>query len=433
MNNPLDYENNKNHYENEDEIDLLETLTKFINFFFKNFKLILIVTIIVILSFGVIGKYLEKSSQEIIAKVKINENVINSGKFPNGEAFNKNKVISSLELKKLYEEYKFNEDFQDITKFYDSLSIREVPLDSRLVEKGLKSQEYTVAFATNNLEKGKQFFRYLIMSTIRKNKEKQKPKIVETKLEDILMFDYIDRGRELDKYVGYLKNRVNAIKDSSITEEEEKTLKKINNKLYILSERKVFDYTSYLLKNKLTDNIGAFKINSENRIYKLEEDIKKQKDRIIILKDVIEVYKKNTGKDSNGVISTDKYYSELIEEYKTLNNHLLSMKQNLELYKKYIQTVREATEPEKEQLNQSLSDIMDELNSIKTVIDNVSNSYYDKLYSDLIILNSNIEVKSRVNGKLFIVVGAFIGMILGMIISFIKNIKDKNNEVKING
>lgn len=423
----LDYENNKKHYQ-EDEMDLLETLTKFINFFLKNLKIILTSTIISIIIFGGIGKYQENSSKEIIAKIKINENVINSGRFPNGEAFNKNRIISVTELSKLYEEYKFNEEFSDFSKFYDSLSIKEVPLDPRLAEKGMKSQEYTIAFLVDNMEKGKQFFRYLTKATIRHNKEKQKPKIVETKLEDILMFDYIDRGRELDKYVGYLKNRVNIIKDSSISEEEEKTLKKINSKLYILSEGKVFDYTLYLLKNKLTDDIKIFKINSENRIYKLEEDIKKQREKILVLKDVIDVYKRQTGKDNNGLISTDKYYSELIEEYKMLKNQLLYMNQNLELYKKYILTIRETTPDEKEELYKRLSTIMNELSSIKVVIDEVSNSYYDKLYSDLIVLNSSIEVKSKVNGKLFIVAGAFLGVILGMLIAFIRSVKDKNNE-----
>ncbi|MGL5054431.1 MAG: hypothetical protein ACRC54_01935 [Fusobacteriaceae bacterium] len=432
MENKLDYKQNKNYYD-DDEIDFLEALINFINFFLKNLKLILKITVVVTLFFGIMGKYLERSSKEIVTKIKINENVINSGRFPNGEAFNKNKIISSSELKKLYEKYKFYEEFPDITKFYDSLYLKEVPLDSRLAEKGMKSQEYIVTFAVNNIEKGKEFFRYLIMATIRKNKEKQKPKIVETKLEDILMFDYIDRGRELDNYIGYLKNRVNAIKNSSITEEEEKILKNINSKLYILSEGRVFDYTSYLLKNKLTDDINAFKINSDNRIYKLEEDIKRQKDRILVLKEVIEVYKSQIGKDSNGTIAVDKYYSELIEEYKTLNNQLLGMKNNLELYKKYIQTIRETTPNEKQQLYQNLSGIMTELSSIKKVIDDVSDSYYDKLYSDLIILNSSIEVKSKVNIKLFILIGAFLGVILGTSISFIRSIRNENNEVEING
>lgn len=409
----------------EDEIDLLEVLKKFIDFCFRNFKLIVITTLIVTFVFALVGRNLSRGSRQITAKIGVNKTIVDTGKYPNGSAFNKNNLIGEKELKELYGKYSFNEDFETYEDYVDAIVFDEIPLDAKLVELGRKSYNYKLSFAYSDAKKGKQFFKELMVLTKKRRIEEQIPTIVDVSIEDITMFDYMDRSEALTEYVSSLKKRIDAMQNSSITDGEEKLLKDLENRLFILNKGLVYDYTSYLLKNKLTTDIEAFKINTVNRIFKLEDDIEKIKSKIAVLKDVIEVYKMQTVKDSSGAFMADKYYSDLIDEYKGLNNQLLKKREDLKEYKEYVSQVRGTTDKEEKELTDKLTNIMNELNTMKKDINDVSQSYYRKIYSDLFVLNSEVEAVSKIKAVLIMALGMFLGAFLGMVIAFVKELHNR--------
>lgn len=412
----------------EDEIDLLEVLKKFIDFCFRNFKLIVITTVIVTIIFALVGRTLSRGSRQITAKIRVSKDIGETGKYPNGSAFNKNTLISEKELKELYSKYSLDKDFETYEDYVDAIVLDELSLDPKLIEKGMKNYEYKLSFAYSDAKKGKKFLKELMLLSKQRRIEEQIPPIVEINTGDIIVFDYMDRSGALNKYVLFLKKRIGALQNSSITNGDGKRLKNLENQLFILSKGEVYDYTSYLLKNKLTNNAEQFKINAANRIYKLEDDIEKIKDKIAVLKDVIEVYKMQTAKDTSGAFMADKYYSDLIDEYKDLNNQLLKNREDLKEYKEYVSQVRGTTDKEEKELTDKLTKIINELSAMKKNVDEISSTYYRKIYSDLFVLNSEIEAVSKIKTVLIMVLGMFLGALLGMVVAFVKELHNSKTE-----
>lgn len=408
-------------YEEEDEIDLLEVLKKFIDFCFRNFKLIVITTIIVTVVFALLGRTLSRGSRQITAKIRVSKDIGETGKYPNGAAFDKNTLISDKELKELYSKYSLDKDFETYEDYVDAIVLDELSLDPKLIEKGMKNYEYKLSFAYSDAKKGKKFLKELMLLSKQRRIEEQIPPIVSINTGDIIVFDYMDRSGALNKYVLFLKKRIGALQNSSITNG-------LENQLFILAKGEVYDYTSYLLKNKLTNDIEKFKINTANRIYKLEDDIEKIKDKIAVLKDVIEVYKMQIAKDSSGAFVADKYYSNLIDEYKDLNNQLLKNREDLKEYKEYVSQVRGTTDKEEKELTDKLTKIINELSAMKKNVDEISGTYYSKIYSDLFVLNSEIEAVSKIKSVLIMALGMFLGAFLGMVIAFVKELHNSKTK-----
>ncbi|MGL5278345.1 MAG: hypothetical protein ACRC8M_04580 [Cetobacterium sp.] len=418
-----------NNIDQSDEIDLMELLI-----ILAKEKKTIFLTMILTLLLSLGGALYEKDKSTKASTI-----------FSVIDGYKEDNLLVSNVLEKVYRENNIREKNKiSLDEFQKKFKIEEIiPKDiiekKEFLAKNGQSLDYTPSSYRISLRVGSIEESEKVLNDYYKSLNKYYRSLNESRY----MFKYFDLSILNDKkynyedYLRILNERKQSLKN--LIGEREKTridyasygfgYRKIQLDLESLENIKIQDLRNYLLATNIVRSPEKFQSEFLNRKVVLENSIREKKEEANNYKKLLNSYRfegesvivpkgvKLTIEDNQ----RERYYVELMDSYLKTESELIDIQEQLDELIYISKNLKVGTEVEKEYILESLKDIIKNYNAIVQEINilEVKENYINN--GAIIKIASPIEVVSTSKAKLILMVGAVMGVFLGVMMGLLKN------------
>lgn len=421
----------RKYYEEDDEIDLMELIRTLMKH-----KIAIGVTTIAVTLVSLIGGYIyNKMSTVNSAIIGFNYPEIENGKNPDGSVFLKEYIVPLNVLNNNYSEYHDTLKAKKIADFKVGIKVEGLIPDAiqTRIEAALKRGEnisYTPTQYKLSTKENKDVLESVVTDTVNEFTNKYKPNYSVAKMEELENYDYDNIYSLLNDRISLLKNNIDSeAKKNYVSNKLGYSFNELLVKVESLERVELQDYYSYFTVNGLSLNkiMREIRYDSEIRDVKLEKEKLQAKSQMI--KNMLEEFKPtnrnliipNVGEFGIKIDTENEYYSNLINQYLTINSEIKDKEFIIKKLQEEKGIVNYPSEAQKEVIDQKLQVIREKLNNIIDELNKLNEEYVNAKYSDMItIVSPVIEIH---NGKplvLFLAVGVVLGGMLGIFLAFTK-------------
>lgn len=421
----------RKYYEEDDEIDLMELIRTLMKH-----KIAIGVTTIAVTLVSLIGGYIyNKMSTVNSAIIGFNYPEIENGKNPDGSVFLKEYIVPLNVLNNNYSEYHDTLKAKKIADFKVGIKVEELIPDAiqTRIEAALKRGEnisYTPTQYKLSTKENKDVLESVVTDTVNEFINKYKPNYSVAKMEELGNYDYDNIYSLLNDRISLLKNNIDSeAKKNYVSNKLGYFFNELLVKVESLERVELQDYYSYFTVNGLSLNkiMREIRYDSEIRDVKLEKEKLQAKSQMI--KNMLEEFKPtnrnliipNVGEFGIKIDTENEYYSNLINQYLTINSEIKDKEFIIKKLQEEKGIVNYPSEAQKEVIDQKLQVIREKLNNIIDELNKLNEEYVNAKYSDMITIVS--PVIETHNGKplvLFLAVGVVLGGMLGIFLAFTK-------------
>lgn len=421
----------RKYYEEDDEIDLMELIRTLMKH-----KIVIGVTTIAVTLVSLIGGYIyNKMSTVNSAIIGFNYPEIENGKNPDGSVFLKEYIVPLNVLNDNYSEYHDTLKAKKIADFKVGIKVEGLIPDAiqTRIEAALKRGEnisYTPTQYKLSTKENKDVLESVVTDTVNEFINKYKPNYSVAKMEELGNYDYDNIYSLLNDRISLLKNNIDSeAKKNYVSNKLGYSFNELLVKVESLERVELQDYYSYFTVNGLSLNkiMREIRYDSEIRDVKLEKEKLQAKSQMI--KNMLEEFKPtnrnliipNVGEFGIKIDTENEYYSNLINQYLTINSEIKDKEFIIKKLQEEKGIVNYPSEAQKEVIDQKLQMIREKLNNIIDELNKLNEEYVNAKYSDMITIVS--PVIETHNGKplvLFLAVGVVLGGMLGIFLAFTK-------------
>lgn len=421
----------RKYYEEDDEIDLMELIRTLMKH-----KIAIGVTTIAVTLVSLIGGYIyNKMSTVNSAIIGFNYPEIENGKNPDGSVFLKEYIVPLNVLNNNYSEYHDTLKAKKIADFKVGIKVEGLIPDAiqTRIEAALKKGEnisYTPTQYKLSTKENKDVLESVVTDTVNEFINKYKPNYSVAKMEELGNYDYDNIYSLLNDRISLLKNNIDSeAKKNYVSNKLGYSFNELLVKVESLERVELQDYYSYFTVNGLSLNkiMREIRYDSEIRDVKLEKEKLQAKSQMI--KNMLEEFKPtnrnliipNVGEFGIKIDTENEYYSNLINQYLTINSEIKDKEFIIKKLQEEKGIVNYPSEAQKEVIDQKLQMIREKLNNIIDELNKLNEEYVNAKYSDMITIVS--PVIETHNGKplvLFLAVGVVLGGMLGIFLAFTK-------------
>lgn len=421
----------RKYYEEDDEIDLMELIRTLMKH-----KIVIGVTTIAVTLVSLIGGYIyNKMSTVNSAIIGFNYPEIENGKNPDGSVFLKEYIVPLNVLNNNYSEYHDTLKAKKIADFKVGIKVEGLIPDAiqTRIEAALKRGEnisYTPTQYKLSTKENKDVLESVVTDTVNEFINKYKPNYSVAKMEELGNYDYDNIYSLLNDRISLLKNNIDSeAKKNYVSNKLGYSFNELLVKVESLERVELQDYYSYFTVNGLSLNkiMREIRYDSEIRDVKLEKEKLQAKSQMI--KNMLEEFKPtnrnliipNVGEFGIKIDTENEYYSNLINQYLTINSEIKDKEFIIKKLQEEKGIVNYPSEAQKEVIDQKLQMIREKLNNIIDELNKLNEEYVNAKYSDMITIVS--PVIETHNGKplvLFLAVGVVLGGMLGIFLAFTK-------------
>ncbi|MGL5058276.1 MAG: hypothetical protein ACRC6A_13035, partial [Fusobacteriaceae bacterium] len=246
-----------------------------------------------------------------------------------------------------------------------------------------------------------------------------------------------DEKYNYEDYIKILETRKAALEELIAGREKSKIdyvaygfgYREIKTALDNLENIRIEELKNYLLATNIVRNKEKFQSEFINRKFRLENSIKELKESVINYKNLLNTYKVETSnivvpkgvKITIGQNAKELYYTELMTNYLKTEDTVLKLEEELKELIFINKNLKTGTESEIKYINESLSNIIADYNSIVIESNRLEKKENLIVNGELIKVASPIEVTSNSKAKLILAVGIVMGVFLGVMAAFLKN------------
>ena len=301
------------------------------------------------------------------------------------------------------------------------------------IEAALKRGEnisYTPTQYKLSTKENKDVLESVVTDTVNEFINKYKPNYSVAKMEELGNYDYDNIYSLLNDRISLLKNNIDSeAKKNYVSNKLGYSFNELLVKVESLERVELQDYYSYFTVNGLSLNkiMREIRYDSEIRDVKLEKEKLQAKSQMI--KNMLEEFKPtnrnliipNVGEFGIKIDTENEYYSNLINQYLTINSEIKDKEFIIKKLQEEKGIVNYPSEAQKEVIDQKLQVIREKLNNIIDELNKLNEEYVNAKYSDMITIVS--PVIETHNGKplvLFLAVGVVLGGMLGIFLAFTK-------------
>ena len=385
---------------------------------------------------SLIGGYIyNKMSTVNSAIIGFNYPEIENGKNPDGSVFLKEYIVPLNVLNNNYLEYHDTLKAKKIADFKVGIKVEGLIPDAiqTRIEAALKRGEnisYTPTQYKLSTKENKDVLESVVTDTVNEFINKYKPNYSVAKMEELGNYDYDNIYSLLNDRISLLKNNIDSeAKKNYVSNKLGYSFNELLVKVESLERVELQDYYSYFTVNGLSLNkiMREIRYDSEIRDVKLEKEKLQAKSQMI--KNMLEEFKPtnrnliipNVGEFGIKIDTENEYYSNLINQYLTINSEIKDKEFIIKKLQEEKGIVNYPSEAQKEVIDQKLQMIREKLNNIIDELNKLNEEYVNAKYSDMITIVS--PVIETHNGKplvLFLAVGVVLGGMLGIFLAFTK-------------
>ena len=426
----------RNYYEQEDELDLLDLVRTLM----KHKYMIAIVTIVITL-FMIVGGYFYNKSKAITTTViTLNYPDRENGKTPNGALLTTNEIVPLDVLNNVYDKHKDIIKEKDKRDFINSIDLVWMIPDH--IKKRIKDAEnrgekynYTPSEFQIVSKDNKKIVDDIANESVASFIERYRPNYTIQPIKIEGDYDYPTVFELISDKIDTLKTLVNdRDKKHFISNKSGYSFDKIRQNIESLEKLELQDYYSYYTVHNLSLDMKAREVRykSDIQVLKLQrEGLISQRDTI---KKMIDDYRPgeknfiigNVGELQKKLDQSDEYYGKLIDQYLNLNRSIVEKEQRIKkLEEENKVALVYPTEQQKEKMNLKLDVLINRLNSIIEDVNTINDEYIRVTYSNMISITA--PVIETTTGKplyMYLALGIILGLFTGIFFSFIAEFKE---------
>ena len=360
---------------------------------------------------------------------------LEKGKNPDGSIFLRTNIIPLDVINQVYEQYKGSMNNESLDEFRNAIVVEPIiPASTQtLIDNALKRGEnisYTPTQYKLSTKENKDVLESVVTDTVNEFINKYKPNYSVAKMEELGNYDYDNIYSLLNDRISLLKNNIDSeAKKNYVSNKLGYSFNELLVKVESLERVELQNYYSYFTVNGLSLNkiMREIRYDSEIRDVKLEKEKLQAKSQMI--KNMLEEFKPtnrnliipNVGEFGIKIDTENEYYSNLINQYLTINSEIKDKEFIIKKLQEEKGIVNYPSEAQKEVIDQKLQVIREKLNNIIDELNKLNEEYVNAKYSDMITIVS--PVIETHNGKplvLFLAVGVVLGGMLGIFLAFTK-------------
>ena len=426
----------RNYYEQEDELDLLDLVRTLM----KHKYMIAIVTIVITL-FMIVGGYFYNKSKAITTTIiTLNYPGRENGKTPNGALLTTNEIVPLDVLNNVYDKHKDIIKEKDKRDFINSVELVSVVPDyikKRIEEAEKKGEKYIYTPSEFQIvsKDNKKIVDDIANESVASFIERYRPNYTIQRIKIEGDYDYPTVFELISDKIDTLKTLVNdRDKKHFISNKSGYSFDKIRQNIESLEKLELQDYYSYYTVHNLSLDMKAREVRykSDIQVLKLQrEGLISQRDTI---KKMIDDYRPgeksfiigNVGELQKKLDQSDEYYGKLIDQYLNLNRSIVEKEQRIKkLEEENKVALVYPTEQQKEKMNLKLDVLINRLNSIIEDVNTINDEYIRVTYSNMISITAPvIETTSGKPLYMYLAVGIILGLFTGIFFSFIAEFKE---------
>ena len=426
----------RNYYEQEDELDLLDLVRTLM----KHKYMIAIVTIVITL-FMIVGGYFYNKSEAITTTIiTLNYPGRENGKTPNGALLTTNEIVPLDVLNNVYDKHKDIIKEKDKRDFINSVELVSVVPDyikKRIEEAEKKGEKYIYTPSEFQIvsKDNKKIVDDIANESVASFIERYRPNYTIQPIKIEGDYDYPTVFELISDKIDTLKTLVNdRDKKHFISNKSGYSFDKIRQNIESLEKLELQDYYSYYTVHNLSLDMKAREVRYKSNIQVLKlqrEGLISQRDTI---KKMIDDYRPgeksfiigNVGELQKKLDQSDEYYGKLIDQYLNLNRSIVEKEQRIKkLEEENKVALVYPTEQQKEKMNLKLDVLINRLNSIIEDVNTINDEYIRVTYSNMISITAPvIETTSGKPLYMYLAVGIILGLFTGIFFSFIAEFKE---------
>lgn len=426
----------RNYYEQEDELDLLDLVRTLM----KHKYMIAIVTIVITL-FMIVGGYFYNKSKAITTTIiTLNYPGRENGKTPNGALLTTNEIVPLDVLNNVYDKHKDIIKEKDKRDFINSVELVSVVPDyikKRIEEAEKKGEKYIYTPSEFQIlsKDNKKIVDDIANESVASFIERYRPNYTIQPIKIEGDYDYPTVFELISDKIDTLKTLVNdRDKKHFISNKSGYSFDKIRQNIESLEKLELQDYYSYYTVHNLSLDMKAREVRykSDIQVLKLQrEGLISQRDTI---KKMIDDYRPgeksfiigNVGELQKKLDQSDEYYGKLIDQYLNLNRSIVEKEQRIKkLEEENKVALVYPTEQQKEKMNLKLDVLINRLNSIIEDVNTINDEYIRVTYSNMISITAPvIETTSGKPLYMYLALGIILGLFTGIFFSFIAEFKE---------
>lgn len=426
----------RNYYEQEDELDLLDLVRTLM----KHKYMIAIVTIVITL-FMIVGGYFYNKSEAITTTIiTLNYPGRENGKTPNGALLTTNEIVPLDVLNNVYDKHKDIIKEKDKRDFINSVELVSVVPDyikKRIEEAEKKGEKYIYTPSEFQIvsKDNKKIVDDIANESVASFIERYRPNYTIQPIKIEGDYDYPTVFELISDKIDTLKTLVNdRDKKHFISNKSGYSFDKIRQNIESLEKLELQDYYSYYTVHNLSLDMKAREVRykSDIQVLKLQrEGLISQRDTI---KKMIDDYRPgeknfiigNVGELQKKLDQSDEYYGKLIDQYLNLNRSIVEKEQRIKkLEEENKVALVYPTEQQKEKMNLKLDVLINRLNSIIEDVNTINDEYIRVTYSNMISITAPvIETTAGKPLYMYLALGIILGLFTGIFFSFIAEFKE---------